>query len=692
MQTFKNLLIIFMVFLITLGIQAQVTKAGVYSINSNDDMYGIALRQGTIIFNESDKNTYLLTDEVEATQSLNSTPGKVLLSSSIEGLTGSGTYTNVADISQYGVPYDGTSDVSEAIKLAMTEADVIFFPGSKQGKVYTISGSLRIPLNKTFRLEEGAMINVTGNLIGAETRIDAKPQQIFTSTSKLTGTWKSDAAYPEWFGAKSGSFHNSAPAIQKTIDVFQQNIWLTGTNYKVNASIKVGAGNSFYMKNTTELIPSAGANKDLFIITGEPFVIKGGRIKIEKGYNSWVFNVSIDRKGDADHTPRFTSVIRDIIVEGYMYGQHNFSGLAYNGIKLNCAEKNDYSYFSLMDNVNFYRPDTAIYLTGHKESGMNNSWHWNNITIDWSMRGIILDKKAAGHSFTNLIIQPNTRAKTTQIEVASKYNSFQGVIWDIHFKHTIHLKSTAAENWFSHMGRVDLYERFVLDESQYKSNNVFSTTNPFEPTKNRYSYYAKDRMMIGFKDNRSSNVPRFAVKSSDNGDAVTAAFIKKVWNIGGNTNLGSAKNVKHAIILSAQTNVKMIDGFGTGLTFTVKDPTTDSVQYDQNVMGRIYARRDGSNTRGLMQFFTKGENAAKPAMTIRNSGFVGIGTTAPRADLHVEGDLIVGGTNSNTVTINDLLNLTPRGAPPSSPNTGDIYVGTDNHIYCFLGGLWKQLD
>jgi hypothetical protein len=54
--------------------------------------------------------------------------------------------------------------------------------------------------------------------------------------------------------------------------------------------------------------------------------------------------------------------------------------------------------------------------------------------------------------------------------------------------------------------------------------------------------------------------------------------------------------------------------------------------------------------------------------------------------------LIDGEFDNKTVTINDILNLTPRNSAPSNPLNGSIYVGTDNHIYCYLNGVWKQLD
>lgn len=56
---------------------------------------------------------------------------------------------------------------------------------------------------------------------------------------------------------------------------------------------------------------------------------------------------------------------------------------------------------------------------------------------------------------------------------------------------------------------------------------------------------------------------------------------------------------------------------------------------------------------------------------------LGIGTTNPQRALH----------------ISDVMRLEPRAAAPASPSEGDIYVNsTDHHIYCYLNGVWKQLD
>ena len=60
-----------------------------------------------------------------------------------------------------------------------------------------------------------------------------------------------------------------------------------------------------------------------------------------------------------------------------------------------------------------------------------------------------------------------------------------------------------------------------------------------------------------------------------------------------------------------------------------------------------------------------------------NEDCVGFGTLDPKRIVHIK----------------DVLRLEPRtGAPPAAAE-GDLYVdGNTHHIYCYLGGAWKQLD
>ncbi len=69
-------------------------------------------------------------------------------------------------------------------------------------------------------------------------------------------------------------------------------------------------------------------------------------------------------------------------------------------------------------------------------------------------------------------------------------------------------------------------------------------------------------------------------------------------------------------------------------------------------------------------------SAVDSTVTIKY-GNVGIGTTNPQRSLH----------------ISDVMRLEPRSSAPSDPSEGDLYINsTDHHIYCYLNGIWKQLD
>jgi hypothetical protein len=56
-------------------------------------------------------------------------------------------------------------------------------------------------------------------------------------------------------------------------------------------------------------------------------------------------------------------------------------------------------------------------------------------------------------------------------------------------------------------------------------------------------------------------------------------------------------------------------------------------------------------------------------------------------------NLIEGDFANDKVTIKDVLKLTPRTTAPADPVEGEIYVNsTLHHIYCYLNGVWVQLD
>lgn len=98
-----------------------------------------------------------------------------------------------------------------------------------------------------------------------------------------------------------------------------------------------------------------------------------------------------------------------------------------------------------------------------------------------------------------------------------------------------------------------------------------------------------------------------------------------------------------------------------------------------------------------------GSNAGQGSSSNTHDACVFIGYQAGKNEttsnkLYIENSassdpLIYGNFSTDKVTINDVLKLAPRGSAPSSPAEGELYVNsTNHHIYCYLGGTWKQLD
>ena len=51
------------------------------------------------------------------------------------------------------------------------------------------------------------------------------------------------------------------------------------------------------------------------------------------------------------------------------------------------------------------------------------------------------------------------------------------------------------------------------------------------------------------------------------------------------------------------------------------------------------------------------------------------------------------GNPAIAVALSGVLKLTPLAAAPAAPAEGWVYVNSvTNHIYCYLGGGWVQLD
>jgi hypothetical protein len=177
---------------------------------------------------------------------------------------------------------------------------------------------------------------------------------------------------------------------------------------------------------------------------------------------------------------------------------------------------------------------------------------------------------------------------------------------------------------------------------------------------------------------------RYNISSSD-----TSAFI-----IGNGVTGSSRSNLVFASGSTFQitgslliTGSQVTNGYSNVGTSMVVGSTTQG-QIDGNSVLLLY--RGQSNTSfvlgnpGLGQTNNINLNNTYGSI-ITSSGSLQL--TTPTGSLTLNG--------SGSITINDILVLTPRSTTPGTPTNGMVIIsgsGVDQHIYCYLNSTWKQLD
>ena len=118
------------------------------------------------------------------------------------------------------------------------------------------------------------------------------------------------------------------------------------------------------------------------------------------------------------------------------------------------------------------------------------------------------------------------------------------------------------------------------------------------------------------------------------------------------------------------------------IDFGIGNPgSLDSGIYSNNTLG-ILTKGDIILYAGTSSVLT---NNPEILRIVSSSGNVGIRTSTPQYTLDVSG----------STRINDILILQPRTTTPSTSINGMVIVsgsGADQHIYCYLNNIWKQLD
>lgn len=204
--------------------------------------------------------------------------------------------------------------------------------------------SINIPENCVLQFDGGSLSN--GNVIGNGTSIESSSKYVSILNVTLSGNWKINDGYPEWFGAIGDGIADDRNAIQTAVDNCNT-VHFRNTKYKLGIIYYQAGqqGNLFISKNVKLL----GDNTEL-ILEGK------GQIFTRKGYS--------------EHSPvydKFKVNPKELIVENVNYLS--------NIIKVNNAHR-----FNVGDTILIRGEDSRI--NTDYEEGVASFKHCANINID----------------------------------------------------------------------------------------------------------------------------------------------------------------------------------------------------------------------------------------------------------------------------------------------------------------------
>ena len=129
------------------------------------------------------------------------------------------------------------------------------------------------------------------------------------------------------------------------------------------------------------------------------------------------------------------------------------------------------------------------------------------------------------------------------------------------------------------------------------------------------------------------------------------------------------------------TTADMVDGFGAGMGFYIKDSAAV-----ENSVASIVAIRDGADNIGAL-LFQAGTAGAQDFMTIKGTGNVGIGTTSPTAVLHLKAGTATANTAPLKFTSGTNLTVVEAG---THEYNGNHYLSNATIRFSVGGSLFNS--
>lgn len=226
------------------------------------------------------------------------------------------------------------------------------------------------------KFEGGSLCN--GELKGNNTQIEANYQHVFKDGLKLSGTWRTEAWLPEWFGAQGKKGYYDKEPIQRALDAANNTdvkiVRLLGKTYYTNAPLKIypyisviGAEQKASWLYASQIMTMADC--DAIQITSTNSKVIGVTLKnliVRNGNSSDFKNVGIYiRKDEKDFG------VKELRIE-------NVQVLYFNcGIKADLYGNGSLASCELIS-LGCMRNNIGLEISGHYNGGKNGHKVWMN--------------------------------------------------------------------------------------------------------------------------------------------------------------------------------------------------------------------------------------------------------------------------------------------------------------------------